>query len=118
MPILYVHGVSVRDESGWEQVETLLRRYVAPEIASDPENVEIRYCFWGEHAAKLSWQGSSIPQTPATMALHRSVERVKKGRERLAEFRTDFRSKLEKPQSFCFKGQKNSDETDGDSLEF
>ncbi len=117
MPILYVHGVSVRDESGWEQVETLLRRYVAPEIASDPENVEIKYCFWGEHAAKLSWQGSSIPQTPATMALHRSVERVKKGRERLAEFRTDFRSKLKNPRAL-FKGQKNSDETDGDSLEF
>lgn len=116
MPILYVHGVSVRDESGWEQVETLLRRYVAPEIASDPENVEIKYCFWGEHAAKLSWQGSSIPQTPATMALHRSVARVKKGRERLAEFRTDFRSKLKNP-SALFRGQQTSD-NQGDGLEF
>lgn len=99
MPILYVHGVSVRDESGWEQVETLLRRYVAPEIASDPENVEIKYCFWGEHAAKLSWLGSSIPQTPATMAFHRSVARVKKGRARLADFRTDIRSKLKNPKA-------------------
>jgi hypothetical protein len=92
MPILYVHGVSVRDESGWQQVETLLRRYVAPEISSDPENVEIKYCFWGEHAAKLSWSGSSIPQTPATMALHRSVDRFKKGRAKLADFRTKLKN--------------------------
>ncbi|MBX3075039.1 hypothetical protein KF913_14005 [Candidatus Obscuribacterales bacterium] len=71
MPILYIHGVSVRDEAGWEAVETLLRRYVAPEIATDPENVSIKYCFWGDQAAKLSWSGSSVPATPLTQALMR-----------------------------------------------
>ena len=85
MPILYIHGVSVRDEAGWEAVETLLRQYVAPEIATDPENVSIKYCFWGDQAARLSWSGSSVPATPLTQALMRSSERVKAGRERLAE---------------------------------
>jgi len=92
MPILYVHGVSVRDETGWQQVETLLRRYVAPEIASDPENVEIKYCFWGGQAAKLSWLGSSVPNTPVREALHRSAERVKKGRAKIANVRTKLRN--------------------------
>jgi hypothetical protein len=94
MPILYIHGVSVRDEAGWEQVETLLRRYIAPEIASDPENVAIKYCFWGDQAAKLSWLGSSIPATPGTEALHRSTERLKRGRAKLAAAR----AKLKNPR--------------------
>lgn len=84
MPILYIHGVSVRDESGWQQVETLLRQYVAPQLACDPHNVEIKYCFWGNQAAQLSWLGSSIPNSPVRHALNASAERIKKGRARLA----------------------------------
>ncbi len=92
MPILYIHGVSVRDEAGWDQVETLLRRYVAPELSSDPESVEIKYCFWGEHAAKLSWLGGSIPETPAKMALQASASRLKQSRDRVVDFKNKFKT--------------------------
>jgi|SRR5579885_2336007 len=84
MPILFIHGVSVRDESGWQQIELLLRTYVAPKIAPDPENVQITYCFWGDQGSKLSWLGSSIPDSPATIALKTSIKNVRKGRQKLA----------------------------------
>lgn len=84
VPILFIHGVSVRDESGWQQIEVLLRSYVAPQLASDPENVKIIHCFWGLQAASLSWLGSSVPDSPAAAALKASVRRVRDGRKKLA----------------------------------
>ena len=43
MPIVFVHGVRVRDQSLSPQVETYLRRYVAPEVdAGDPDGVSSR----------------------------------------------------------------------------
>lgn len=48
MPIIYLHGVSVRDERDWEQMEVLLRRFVAPCISDDPAGVEISRCNWSD----------------------------------------------------------------------
>lgn len=39
MPILYVHGVNTRNRDGFLAMEGFLRRYVAPTMAADAENV-------------------------------------------------------------------------------
>lgn len=64
MPIVYVHGVSTRDEKGWELLEALLRRYVAPKISKDPDNVQVFFSYWGDFGAKFRWNGASAPTSP------------------------------------------------------
>jgi hypothetical protein len=64
MPIIYVHGVFIRDDKGWDVTEGLLRQFIAPKIAKDPQNVLISRCFWGEHGAKFRWGGASAPTSP------------------------------------------------------
>lgn len=64
MPIVFVHGVSVRDDKGWEQLEILLRRYIAPLIADDAAGVTISRCYWGDFGAKFRFGGASIPNSP------------------------------------------------------
>jgi len=64
MPIIYVHGVSIREDSYWPPLESLLRQTVAPIIASDPKNVKIVHCYWGDLGARLRWAGASRPETP------------------------------------------------------
>lgn len=64
MPIIYVHGVYIRDDQGWDIIETNLRRYIAPKLARDPENVLISRCFWGEHGAKFRFGGACTPNSP------------------------------------------------------
>lgn len=69
MPIVYVHGVSVRDEKGWEHLELLLRRYIAPTISDDPAGVSITRCYWGEFGARFRFGGVSIPNSPLRIML-------------------------------------------------
>lgn len=64
MPIVFVHGVSVRDDKGWEQLEILLRRYIAPLISDDAAGVTISRCYWGDFGAKFRFGGASIPNSP------------------------------------------------------
>lgn len=64
MPIVYIHGVSIRDDRGWSQLEAMLRRFVAPKISDDPENVAITRVFWGEFGAKFRWSGACTPASP------------------------------------------------------
>lgn len=60
MPILFVHGVGVRDESGFPQIESLLRRFVAPILAPNaPQHVLIKQAFWGDNAAHFAWNRAS-----------------------------------------------------------
>jgi len=78
MPIIYIHGVAVRDQQGqviesmgnkllerlleniaWETVEGHLRQFIAPEIASDASGVKILHAYWGDLAARLAWDGAS-----------------------------------------------------------
>lgn len=63
MPIIYVHGVATRNREGFFEIETFLRRLVAPVIADDPENVLIDDVFWGGNAAAFGWNGLSRPRT-------------------------------------------------------
>jgi hypothetical protein len=65
MPIVYVHGVSTRQESPsyrphLQQIEKMLGRYVAPEISPSCKT----FCaYWGEYAAKFAWGRASRPKT-------------------------------------------------------
>ena len=73
MPIIYVHGVSIRDDREWDDLQLLLRRYVAPQIATDPGNVLISRCYWGEYGAKFRWSGGSAPTSPMRETLDKLV---------------------------------------------
>jgi hypothetical protein len=69
MPIVHVHGVSVRDTSpdyavSWEQIKTFLRTFIAPVIADDPENVYIEPAYWGDVASRFYWDEASRPPSP------------------------------------------------------
>ena len=64
MPILYVHGVAVRDATGWPKIKRYLERYIAPVIAQDPENVAISRVDWGPLGVDFAWDGASCPPTP------------------------------------------------------
>jgi hypothetical protein len=78
MPIVYVHGVAVRnpprsaDTTGadalfnhllqdisWPVIEGNLRRFVAPGLSPDPESVPILRAYWGDLGAHLGWEGAS-----------------------------------------------------------
>lgn len=66
MPIVFVHGVGVRDtdrnfEQVWTERQGYLRRYIAPLIAPNPELVSITRAYWGDLASYLHWNGSSCP---------------------------------------------------------
>jgi hypothetical protein len=61
MPILYVHGVNVRSRDGFFAAQRLLRQYVAPAIAGDPENVLIDDVYWGDVGVTFAWDGASRP---------------------------------------------------------
>lgn len=71
MPIIFVHGVAVRDESAFKGIATFLRRYVAPKLVpNDPGAVGIYPAFWGTDAVTFAWGGRSRPRTAV---LHRKV---------------------------------------------
>jgi hypothetical protein len=76
MPIVYVHGVSTRDERGWELLEALVRRYVAPKISDDPENVTVFFSYWGDFGAKFRWNGVSAPTSQLRNLCDRVIEAV------------------------------------------
>jgi hypothetical protein len=78
MPLVYIHGVAVRDRQGqvvesngnglldrllenitWQTVEGHLRRFIAPEIATDASSVQMHHAYWGDLAAQLAWDGAS-----------------------------------------------------------
>src|SRR6266700_1886967 len=69
MPIVFVHGVGVRDTipgtlASWEELEVFLRQFIAPVITDDPEHAAIIRAYWGDVAAYLAWGGASRPRTP------------------------------------------------------
>jgi hypothetical protein len=75
MPIIYVHGVSVRDDREWDDLHLLLRKYVAPKIAADPQNVWIKRCYWGDYGAKFRWSGASAPSSPTRIKLQELLDK-------------------------------------------
>jgi hypothetical protein len=60
MPIIFVHGVSVRNDDGWDELKDFLAQYVAKVISAKPDSVEITNVYWGDLGAAGS--GVSIPR--------------------------------------------------------
>jgi hypothetical protein len=72
MPIVFVHGVAVRDQSSLPGIETFLTQYVAPAMvtsAADAAKVKIFSAFWGRDAAHFAWDGASLPSPIQAQAL-------------------------------------------------
>jgi hypothetical protein len=64
MPIIFVHGVATRDQNASRQrVEPFLKRYIAPEIAADPDHVKLFFPYWGNVGAGFAWDGISRPRS-------------------------------------------------------
>lgn len=64
MPIVFVHGVTVRSDQAFKEVQPLLRKHVAERICpSAPNSVKIHYCYWGGDAAQFFWNKASRPRT-------------------------------------------------------
>lgn len=66
MPIIYVHGVATRVEERLQHavdpaLVKLIRHYLAPEIADDPDSLAILFCYWGNLGATFHWKGGSRP---------------------------------------------------------
>jgi hypothetical protein len=73
VPIVYIHGVAVRDEDEalaratrrfrevpWPTIDGLLREHLAPVISDDPGGVPIQRIYWGDLGAQFSWGGRSL----------------------------------------------------------
>ncbi|HEY0395460.1 MAG TPA: hypothetical protein VGD01_13260 [Candidatus Elarobacter sp.] len=70
MPIVFIHGVAVRDESAVAGIVRLLHEYVAPVFSNDPVNVPVFSAFWGDLAATFAWDHASLPDgTPAVAGM-------------------------------------------------
>jgi hypothetical protein len=66
MPIVFVHGVGVRDEAAWLSTRAFLRRYIAPVISCDADKVQILQAYWGDLGVRFAWNGASRPRAPLT----------------------------------------------------
>lgn len=77
MPIVYIHGVAVRDGASpvnralrrfrdvpWPDIEASLRAHVAPVLSDDPEEVPVRRAYWGDLGARFAWGGRSLVSQP------------------------------------------------------
>jgi hypothetical protein len=77
VPIVYIHGVAVRDddptlarvtkrfgEVPWETIEGQLREHVAPVLSEDPSGVPILRIYWGDLGARFARGGRSLVSQP------------------------------------------------------
>jgi hypothetical protein len=77
VPIVFVHGVAVRDEDAglaraskaigevpWPAIEAKLREHVAPAISDDPGGVPVMRIYWGDLGAHFAFGGRSLVSRP------------------------------------------------------
>jgi hypothetical protein len=77
VPIVFVHGVAVRDEDPtlaratrafgevpWPAIEAQLREHVAPAVSDDPAGVPIMRIYWGDLGAHFAFDGRSLVSRP------------------------------------------------------
>lgn len=69
MPIVFVHGVNVRQDSTYEahvtQRNAHLRELLLRPLLPNPHPVALFNPYWGRYAASLAWGGLSLPTGPA-----------------------------------------------------
>jgi len=64
VPIVYLHGVAIRDQSDVPTITSFLRQHVAPAISPDPteaDRVRVFTAFWGRDAVSFAWNHASLP---------------------------------------------------------
>ena len=66
MPIVFIHGVAVRNSerklnAWWPDLLEKLRRYAAPVISGRPDRVTILPAYWGALGVQFAWGGASRP---------------------------------------------------------
>src|ERR1035438_1296744 len=65
MPLVFVHGVSVRRDQEYIQNEQardgLFRNLALDGIVSDPSEVKILNPYWGQYGATFAWDNASLP---------------------------------------------------------
>ncbi len=82
MPIVYIHGVAIRDEDevlaratkrfgevSWDIIRDHLREAIAPVISPDPVGVPIMRIYWGDLGAQFAWEGRSLVSRSAEVEL-------------------------------------------------
>ncbi len=75
MPIVYIHGVNVREPFDWSGIRVFLRRYVAPKLnPAAPDDVAIDAVFWGDHAARFAWNMQSLPGNSVAIAMGKAPD--------------------------------------------
>jgi hypothetical protein len=66
MPLVFVHGVTVRKDAEYLQSEKirdgLFRSLALAGVVNDPSNCLILNPYWGEYGASLAWNGASLPE--------------------------------------------------------
>jgi hypothetical protein len=83
VPIVFVHGVAVRDieerepelaratrafgEVAWATIQGHLREHVAPAISDDPAGVPIMRVYWGDLGAQFAFGGRSLVSRPTDL---------------------------------------------------
>ncbi|WP_347354186.1 hypothetical protein [Intrasporangium sp.] len=98
MPIVYLHGVAIRDddealaragkwfrEVPWPTIEDHLREHVAPVLSDDSAQVPVTRIYWGDLGARFAWGGRSlvshpIPDEPAVIPQPRGKARTRAAR--------------------------------------
>jgi hypothetical protein len=67
MPLVFVHGVSVRDDPVYycntAARDALFRRFVLDRIVTDPGNAKIFNPYWGRYGATFAWDHASLPRS-------------------------------------------------------
>lgn len=68
MPIVFIHGVSNREEDadysvGVDRTRDFLRTIFAPRVGIDSSKVTISFPYWGGHGVKFRWQQASLPSS-------------------------------------------------------
>ena len=92
MPIVYIHGVAVRDddpvlarsakrfrEVPWPTIQALLSQHVAPSLSVDPAGVPVMRIYWGDLGAQFAWGGRSLVSRPFEDARAASSDDIAEG---------------------------------------
>lgn len=65
MPLVFVHGVSVRDGEGYAENQKtrdgLFRQFALKNVILDPAKALIENPYWGKFGADPAWKGASLP---------------------------------------------------------
>ncbi len=66
MPLVFVHGVSVRRNEDYAKVASrrdwLFRRFALKQFVRDWETFDIKNPYWGDDAAQFRWHHASLPK--------------------------------------------------------